>query len=147
MRVGAALAPHGGMFAHVLAPIDLSQESARSLDVVKELPARRVTLLHVIQRVPGLPAAELRPFYARLRERADKVVARAAATLNEAGLRVSRVVTIGDPAREIVRLAGARRVDLVVLGSHRLGRRPGEGFGTTSYKAALVCPCPVLLVK
>jgi nucleotide-binding universal stress UspA family protein len=35
----------------------------------------------------------------------------------------------------------------VVLGSHRLGPRPGQGFGTTSYKVALVCPCPVLLVK
>jgi len=135
------------MFAHVLAPIDLSQQSARCLDMVKALPAKRVTLLHVIQRVPGLPAAELRPFYARLRQRAEQVVDRAAASLSEAGLRVSRVVTVGDPAREIVRVAGARRTDLVVLGSHRLGPRPGQGFGTTSYKVALVCPCPVLLVK
>jgi len=135
------------MFAHVLAPIDLSPESARCLDMVQALPARRVTLLHVIQRVPGLPAAELRPFYARLRQRAVQVVTRAAATLSDAGLRVSHAVTIGDPAREIVRVATTRRADLVVLGSHRVGPRPGQGFGTTSYKVALLCPCPVLLVK
>lgn len=135
------------MFTHVLAPIDLSPQGARGLELIMTLPTKRVTLLHVIQRVPGLPAAELRPFYARLRRRADEVVQRAADTLLAAGLRVSRSIVIGEPAAEIIRAAATRRVDLVVLGSHRLGLRPGQGLGTTSHKVALACPCPVLLVK
>ncbi len=135
------------MFSHVLAPIDLSQDSARGLELITTLPTKRVTLLHVIQRVPGLPAAELRPFYARLRRRAEEVVQRAAGTLAASGLRVSRSITIGDPAAEIVRVAATRRVDLVVLGSHRLGLQPGHGLGTTSHRVALACPCPVLLVR
>jgi nucleotide-binding universal stress UspA family protein len=44
-------------------------------------------------------------------------------------------------------MAARRRVDLVVLGSHRLSPRPGYGLGTTSYKVALACACPVLLLK
>jgi len=82
-----------------------------------------------------------------LRRRAEQVVERAANTLAASGLRVSQVVTIGDPAREIVRLAAARRADLVVLGSHRIAPGPGQGLGTTSYKVAIACSCPVLLVK
>ena len=135
------------MFAHVLVPIDLSARSARVLQIVEHLPTKRVTLLHVIHQIPGLPTAELRPFYKRLRGRAERVVQRAAAKLSASGLRVQHAVTIGDPAREIVRAAAARRADLVVLGSHRLSPRPGQGLGTTSYKVALTCGCPVLLVK
>jgi nucleotide-binding universal stress UspA family protein len=135
------------MFTHLLAPIDLSDRSARVLEIVETLPAKRVTLLHVIHQVRGLPSAELRPFYERLRKQAQRVVQRAAARLSASGLRVQHAVTIGDPAREILRLAAARRADLVVLGSHRLGPRPGQGLGTTSYKVALACGCPVLLVK
>jgi universal stress protein E len=146
-RIGAPLAEEVEMFAHVLVPIDLSERSTRSLRLVGTLPTKRVTLLHVIQRIPGLSAAELRPFYAKLRRQADQVVSRAGATLAASGLRVGRTVTIGDPAREILRVAAARGVDLVILGSHRLGPKPGEGLGTTSYKVALAAACPVLLVK
>src|SRR5262245_8264089 len=135
------------MFTHVLVPIDLSDRSTRVLQIVKTLPTKRITVLHVIHQVSGLPVAELRPFYERLRGRAERVVGRAAATLSASGPRVQHVVTIGDPALEILRQAAARRADLVVLGSHRLSPRPGQGLGTTSYKVALACACPVLLVK
>ena len=125
------------MFAHVLVPIDLSERGTRCLRIVETLPVKRVTVFHVIQRVPGVPAAELRPFYARLRKRAGDVVERAVASLAASGLRVGHAVTIGDPAREILRLATARRADLVVLGSHQLGPKPGQGLATTSFKVAL----------
>jgi nucleotide-binding universal stress UspA family protein len=135
------------MFPHILVPIELGDRSTRILRIVETLPVRRVTLLHVIYRVPGLQANEARSFYKRLRRKAEQVVERAAATLASSGLRVQHAVTIGDPAREIVRMAAARRADLVVLGSHRISPRPGQGLGTTSYKVAIACACPVLLVK
>src|SRR5262249_32191617 len=134
-------------FPHLLVPIELSEQSSRTLRIVGTLPASRVTLLHVIHRVPGLRATEFRGFYARLRRRAEQVVERAANTLAASGLRVSQVVTIGDPAREIVRLAAARRGGLGGLRAHRIAPGPGQGLGTTSYKVAIACSCPVLLVK
>jgi len=143
-----ATPPTGGpTFAHVLVPVDLSDQSTNILRIVGTLPARRITLLHVIHQVPGVPVAELRPFYARLRRKAEQVLERAAASLAAARVRVGHVVTIGDPALEILRVAVARRADLLVLGSHRLAPKPGQGLGTTSYKVALACRCPVLLVK
>ena len=135
------------MFPHVLVPIDLSDRSTRTLRIVETLPTRRVTVLHVIHRVPGLQATELRSFYKRLRREAEAVVERVAGSLAASGLRVQHAVTIGDPAREIVRVAAARHTDLIVLGSHRLAPGPGQGLGTTSYKVAIACGCPVLLVK
>jgi len=135
------------MFPHVLVPIELGDRSTRVLRIVETLPARRVTLLHVIHRVPGLQANEFRSFYKRLQRKAERVVAKAATTLAASGLRVQQAVTIGDPPAEIVRVAATRRADLVVLGSHRIGPRPGQGLGTTSYKVAIACACPVLLVK
>jgi nucleotide-binding universal stress UspA family protein len=146
-RAGAQLAPGSFMFPHVLVPIDLSDRSNRALRIVETLATRRVTVLHVIHRVPGLQPTEFRSFYERLRRKAEGVVERAAATLAASGLRVQHTVTIGEPAREIVRVAAARRADLVVLGSHRLAPGPGQGLGTTSYKVAIACGCPVLLVK
>jgi len=135
------------MFPHVLVPIELGDRSTRVLRIVETLPSRRVTLLHVIHRVPGLQANEFRSFYKRLQRKAERVVAKAATTLAASGLRVQQAVTIGDPPAEIVRMAATRRADLVVLGSHRIGPRPGQGLGTTSYKVAIACACPVLLVK
>jgi hypothetical protein len=111
-------------FPHVLVPIDLSEQSSRTLRIVETLPAARVTLLHVIHRVPGLRATEFRGFYARLRRRAERVVERAAGTLAASGLRVSQVVAIGDPAREIVRGGGASgRPRRARLSSDRPGAR------------------------
>ena len=56
--------------------------------------------------------------------------------------------SIGQPARDIVRAAVRRKVDLLVLGSHRVRLdRPTLAWGTISYKVGIFCQCPVLLVK
>ena len=55
---------------------------------------------------------------------------------------------VGEPAAKIVRATQRERVDLVVMGSHKV--RPGgrqRGWGTTSYKVGIFCQCPILLVK
>src|SRR5262249_17850453 len=101
------------MFPHILVPIELGDRSTRVLRIVETLPARRVTLLHVIHRVPGLQANEFRSFYKRLQRKAERVVEKAATTLAASGLRVQQAVTIGDPPAEIVRMAATRRADLV----------------------------------
>jgi nucleotide-binding universal stress UspA family protein len=61
---------------------------------------------------------------------------------------VRAIVVIGDPAREIIKAATARKVALIVMGSHRgMPGRPGRGLGATSYKVGIACACPILLVK
>ena len=51
-------------------------------------------------------------------------------------------------ARVIVKPAAARKIDLIVMGSHKVAPGPpSAGWGTTSYKVGIFCRCPVLLVK
>jgi nucleotide-binding universal stress UspA family protein len=63
------------------------------------------------------------------------------------GLDVEELVVHGEAASEIVRVAGERNVDLIVISSHG---RTGLGrilFGSTAESVVRHAPCPVLVVK
>jgi nucleotide-binding universal stress UspA family protein len=63
------------------------------------------------------------------------------------GLDVEEVIVHGDAAAEIVRVAGEREVDLIVVSSHG---RTGLGrilFGSTAEAVVRHASCPVLVVK
>lgn len=63
------------------------------------------------------------------------------------GLEVEEVITHGDAAAEIVRVAAEREVDLIVISSHG---RTGLGrmiFGSTAEAVVRHARCPVLVVK
>ena len=140
------------MFKHILVPIDLSDRNARTLRTALVLATQsraRVTLLHVVQQVAKIPLGEMRPFYRRLSATSKRRLALAAKPFAVRGIPVRTEVPIGEPAREIIRLAQARRADLVVMGSHKVRavRGGSRGWGTTSYKVGIFCQCPILLVK
>jgi nucleotide-binding universal stress UspA family protein len=142
------------MFKHVLIPVDLRPAMARSsavtlgIELARQSHAR-VTLLHVIQRVEHIPVGEMQGFYRRLAKRARTRLAQIAARFTRARIPVESAVAIGAPAAEIARFADATEADLILMNSHQV--RPygkaSEGLGTVSYKAAILCRCPVLLVK
>ena len=138
-------------FTRILVPIDLSDRNARTLATALALARQnraRVTLLHVIQQVADTPVAELDDFYRQLSATAERRLERAAAPFARSGLVVKTETCVGDPAREVIRVSLRDRVNLLVMGSHRV--RPGgkaSGWGTTSYKVGVFCQCPVLLVK
>jgi nucleotide-binding universal stress UspA family protein len=139
------------MFKHILVPIDLSHRNERTLRIavgLTRITQSRVTLLHVIQGIAGVSTRELRSFYKTLEQRSQRTLARAAKRFVDTEVAVRAIVVIGDPAREIIKAATARKVALIVMGSHRvMPGRPGRGLGATSYKVGIACPCPILLVK
>ena len=139
------------MFARILVPIDLSDRNARPLKLALALARQArgsVTLFHVVQQVPRLTPGEMRTFYDRLVKTSRRKLARAAEPFTGKGIAVRNEVCIGEPAREIVRVAASGRADLIVMGSHRVNpKRRGAGWGTTSYKVGILCRCPILLVK
>jgi len=139
------------MFKHILVPIDLSGRHARALTAALALARQsraRVTLLHVIQSVQNIPPGELGDFYRELARASLRKLERVAKRFQAKRVGVRTELTIGEPAREIVRLAAQRRADLVVMGSHEVRPgRPSTGWGTTSYKVGIFCRCPILLVK
>jgi nucleotide-binding universal stress UspA family protein len=154
--LAADTAPEGprrgdAVFKRILVPLDLSRRNQRTLDTARELAQlhrARVTLLHVVHQIPDLAVSELSGFYRRLERLAMERLERIAAPLTARGLPVGVAVCVGEPAREIVRSAVTRKIDLIVMGSHKVAPRPpSAGWGTTSYKVGIFCRCPILLVK
>ena len=139
------------LFRHVMVAVDLSQRNERPLETALGLATEwgsRVTLCHVIQRVPGLAPGELGAFYRTLVARSERQLRQAARPFTDRALEARTEVRVGEPATEIVRAALRGAVDLVVMGSHKV--KPGRGargWGTTSYKVGIFCQCSILLVK
>jgi nucleotide-binding universal stress UspA family protein len=147
----AAKTERTGVFSRILIPTDLTDGAARSLQLALALARggqATVTLVHVVQQVPGLPPGEMRAFYDRLVKKSRRRLAGASKLFAARGITVRSQIVIGEPAREIVRAAAAARADVIVMGSHKVNpKRRGMGWGTTSYKVGILCGCPILLVK
>lgn len=139
------------MFNHILIPTDMTAHAERAVDIAVDLlrpNGGTVTLLHVVQTIDGINFHELESFYAELESRARKRLLALAARHADAGVTLRTEVTYGTPITEILRLTEAREVDLVVLASHPVDREDSSaGWGTLSYKAGVLVPCPVMLVK
>jgi nucleotide-binding universal stress UspA family protein len=139
------------MFRHVLVPLDFSRRNQASVTLASRLAAAskgRLTLLHVVQRIEGIPDAELRGFYGRLEKNAEAKMSRIAKRARKVAADVKTRIVVGNRIDEILHFAAREGVDLIVLSSHRVDlARPGEGWGTISYKVGILAKCPVLLVK
>ena len=139
------------LFRRILVPVDFSPANRRALEVARDLAARggaRVTLIHVIEMLPGIPFQELKRFYQNLYERALKKMETMARAIAKKGIKVSIEIPYGRRAQEIIGHASSNRTDLIVLTSHEVDlRRPERGLGTISYQVGILSKCPVLLLK
>jgi universal stress protein A len=136
------------MFRHILVPTDLTEESRRTLDLALALASpdgARVSLLHVVERIPNLEDAELRTFYDQLeRDARARLRALAGAAHSPGQVEIVQQVLFGRRAEEIVRVAEDENCDLVIL-QHAADQRPL--LGSISYKVSVLAPCSVLLLK
>jgi nucleotide-binding universal stress UspA family protein len=83
----------------------------------------------------------------QLEDSAERELPQLAECQDFSGLDVEEVIVHGDAAAEIVRVAGERKVDLIVISSHG---RTGLGriiFGSTAEAVVRHASCPVLVVK
>jgi nucleotide-binding universal stress UspA family protein len=141
----------------ILLPTDFSECARYAVPVAAEfarLLGARVVCLHVVEPVVQSagwsPLSEPMPVV-----EADEQLESAAAldlpafsrSEEFAGLDVEDVLARGEPAAEIVRVAGKRGVGLIVISAHG---RTGLGrilFGSTAESVVRHAPCPVLVVK
>jgi universal stress protein A len=108
----------------------------------------RVTVLHVVETIEGVPVAELKPFYERMERKARKTMKTLLQGVAEDLETAASDVIYGRRAEGIVNYATANAVDLVVLASHRVNPSlANRDWGTISYKVGILAQCPVLLVK
>ena len=140
-----------GRFRHILVPTDLTERTEKALQFATELASRdraHVTLIHVIETIPGLTFDEAKGFYQRLERKARKPMDALTRRAGEGGMTATPAVVYGRRAEEIVLYAAAHAVDLIVLASHCVKpSRIGRDWGTISYKVGILAQCPVLLVK
>jgi nucleotide-binding universal stress UspA family protein len=138
-------------FQHILVPLDFTAKNQAALDIAFELACQNkaaVTLLHVIETIENVPDEELRSFYKRITSRAEAELEVRGQRFAAAGIRVDRKILYGKRLTEIVRDARERKVDIVVMSSHKVDpAAAAQSLGTLSYQVSILCDCPVLLVK
>ncbi|MDF1562610.1 MAG: universal stress protein [Deltaproteobacteria bacterium] len=136
------------MFSSILVPLDLSDRNTEALRLAASLlaPGGRLTLLHVVELIPGLSREEEPAFYARLERAAHEQLGAHARTLEAEGCAPEVVIEAGRRVEVIVTQAADHA--LVVLASHRIDpSTPARSWGTLSYQIGLLAPASVLLVK
>ena len=136
------------MFRRILVPVDFTAKNRRAVRIAARLAATRgaeLILLHVIERVDAGEPRAYADFYKKLEANAREKMR----ALHAAGKGASSKAEIvyGRRVDEILHYAAEKKIDLIVMSSHRLAMRRGEDWGTISYKVGILSRCPVLLVK
>ena len=138
----------------ILVPVDFSPTSLNAMRVAVGLaePEGDITLLHVIDQgfVDEAVAAGMGPsedITARLREQAESSFAAALETVPAGGVNVERMIVVGSPFVEILKIARDLDLPMIVMGMR--GRStPAEEllFGSTAEKVLRGARVPVLCV-
>ena len=143
---------HAPMFNSILCPIDFSEPSTRALDYAIALADRErghVTLVYVAH--PLLVEAAATAYGARFvqddAERELRIVASAALAKVRGGApQPDIVVSVGDPASEILKCASERRADCIVMGTQGLSGYKKMFFGSVTEHVLRQSRVPVLAV-
>src|SRR3954470_23597863 len=126
-------------FQSILCPVDFSPQSRKALQYAINVARRfdgRLTVLFVND--PLLLAAAKaahrgrRGFVDRTNAELARFVREASRSKAQPPQEVARVVSVGNPAEEILRQAKRLRCDLVVMGSHGLSGIKKVFFGSTT---------------
>lgn len=146
-----------------LVAVDGSDHAWKALDLAIEfakLTDAELVLLHVVPYEPmpsglqefakseGISLEEEGALYHANRVIGDKIAEDAEAWAHRAGIaKVTMKVAEGNPAREILALAGSTEPDIIFLGSRGLGDAKGLLMGSVSHKVTHLAPCTCVTVK
>ena len=144
-------------FRRILVPLDGSTTSMSVLGPAQkfaQLFGSSILLLHVetpyVPSSPVLPGMEIAlPQMAppQTPSAEDEITAKAAERLTQAGLEVSRLTTVGEPASEILDLSVNRGMDLIALGTHGRTGLERWALGSVAERVLRSTEVPLLLVR
>ncbi|MEK6775402.1 MAG: universal stress protein [bacterium] len=82
-----------------------------------------------------------------IREQMSKALDKQAAEIQDRGIKVKKILRVGDVIYEILSVVKEEGIDLVVIGTH--GRKGLSRFllGSTTEKLVRSSPCPILTVR
>ena len=149
------------MFKKILYPTDFSEPARKALDYIKKLKeagSEEVVILHVVEKeiVEAYKEAfvwagkDVTTETEKLDEKARKQMEEDIKELEGLGFSVKRLITIGNPWEEILKVAESEDVSLIVMGSHGCGRLSCELeklIGSTTENVVRYAKKPVLVVR
>ena len=134
------------MFGRIIVATDLTDATRPSLRVACGLRHSdgEILFVHVIRPIEGVRDGELDGFYDRLRaDAASRMRDLSSWFAREQHIDIPCLVAMGDPAREIDRIARERDADLIVV-SHGA---PPAPLGSVCFKLTHIAPCAVLMLQ
>lgn len=139
------------MFSHILVPINRVKDVKNALEIAADMCADsdgKITLIHVVELIQDMPKENFTEFYGKLESQAKQDLKPAIDIYERQGLVVEHEVLFGKRVKEILDFSQKQKVDLIVLQSHPVNLSdPTTGWGTISYRVAVLAQCPVMLVK
>jgi nucleotide-binding universal stress UspA family protein len=144
------------MFSRILVAVDGSPFAERALahavDLSKKYEAKLLIVHVVLRRFYAVTPSEAgvlatTVFVKELESEGRKIIAKSDEFAKQAGVLYECRLVQGVPADEIVRLAQAEKVDLIVLGSRGLTEVRAFFLGSVSDKVIHHARCPVLIIK
>lgn len=131
----------------ILLGTDFSPGAAAAVRCARELGrgfGSEILLVHVDE---AGPSASPRPGPDHRLAGLARSLGAASAALREMGLRCRQVLSSGDAAAEILRLAVAERCGLIVVGSHGCGDVRSLLLGSVADRVVRRAPLPVLVAR
>ncbi len=141
-------------FQRIVCAVDFGPSSIRALDYALSLAQEAggsLTLLHVLEAMPeDLVASSFFDPSAHRHAREDEAMARfktAVPAEAEHWCELTELIGSGKPYQEILRVAGERKADLIVMGSGGRGALDRLFFGSTTNHVVGRANCAVLTVR
>lgn len=148
------------MIEKILVPTDGSDHARKTIEFASDIALKynaKIYLMHVVHE-PKVPEEIVEfvkeehiqepPFSVYLQRVGEKILGMAEKDVRERGAKdVHPVIIEGDPAERIIEFAKQNDVDMIVMGSHGLGRVESLFLGSVSNKICHLAECTCITVK
>jgi nucleotide-binding universal stress UspA family protein len=139
----------------ILFPTDFSEGSSQALQYAIDMAKRygaRLYVMHVIYDIAKasgmyVPHTSVDKMYSEIQEGARKELESFGVEELAAIKDIERIVVVGTPHEEIVKFAGDKKINIIIMGTQ--GRKGVDRilFGSTAAQVVRYAPCPVLTVR
>ena len=139
------------MFTHIVVGVDGSDHGFHALEYAAKIAQLFGASLRLVYAFPETSDLLGSPTYdkllARRMAKGQSVLDEARQRVADFNLDVHEELLEGPAAEAILKVAGVREADLIVLGTRGLGQLAGLLLGSVSSKVAQHARCPVMLVR
>jgi universal stress protein A len=142
-------------FKKILCPTDFSEPACRGIVAAAELAesfGAELILMHTVVPIPvvdtpaGVAGFDIVAYQDELVRGAQQSLDERMARRVPETVKARTMVTIGDPAHEVVRIAEEEGADLIVVATHGTTGWRHRLFGSVAEKIVRMAKCPVVTV-